>query len=416
MQAINKPPKTHRNLALLELLFDQAWKATLCTMILFIFTLAGYFYYHNTQGTVEQRCERVAEAGKLTPCLNSTPIITFTPSGLLTYNINHAVLERYYDPVVYQSFIAQFQLDVAAEKKQLLDHRRHVFSAIRASLKDTFNNQLPILIPLSNNDLNEIQKQVFEVTPLLEVISRLETLKTEINYAAETNSAKAILINELKQYINELETLRTRQKESKRRLSQGAKNLQPQLSFMWLYHSGNGWIAELIFWALFGLYSCTLVNINKRIRLLNYQAKEFVLLFPRMLLAPTLSIVVIALLSSGYADQHSNLNNFPYFLMLAFFLGFNSESLTGIIRDTSNKILRPISLSTEKMQQAQVKNPRNKRYVDTDSADKGNTFNDTTQLRFMAKTSAKSDAEDSVVKAALNTGSKKNQANGKEKS
>ena len=415
MQKI-KPSKTHRNLALLESLFDQAWKATLTTMILFIFTLAGYFAYHNEQGTVEQRCERVAEAGKLTPCLNSPPLIPFPSSGLLTYNINHAALERYYDPVVYQSFIAQFQLDVAVEKKQLLDHRSHVFSAIRTSLKEAFKNQVPILIPLSGSDLSETQKQVFEVTLLSEVISKLETLKTEINYAAETDSAKAVLVSQLKQYISELETLRTLQADSKMRLSQRAKNLQPQLSFMWLYHSGNGWIAELIFWALFGLYSCTLVNINKRIRLLNYEAKEFVLLFPRMLLAPTLSIVVIALLSSGYADQQNNLNNFPYFLMLAFFLGFNSESLTGIIRDTSNKILRPISLSTEKMQQAQVKTPRNKRYTDKDSADKGKPFKDTTELRAVAKTSAKSDAEDKVVKAALNSESKKPQANGKEKS
>ncbi|TWX64302.1 hypothetical protein ESZ36_20215 [Colwellia demingiae] len=411
-----KPSKTHRNVALLESLFDQAWKATLTTIILFIFTLAGYFSYHNEQGTVEQRCARVAKAEKLTPCLKYTPVITFTSSGLLTYNINHAALERYYDPVIYQSFIVQFQRDVAVEKKQLLDHRSHVFSVIRASLKEAFKNQVPILIPLSGSDLSETQKQIFEVTLLPEVISRLETLKTEINYAAETDSVKSVLVSQLKQNISELEFLQALQEGSKMRLSQSAKNLQPQLSFMWLYHSGNGWIAELIFWALFGLYSCTLVNINKRIRLSNYEAKEFVLLFPRMLLAPTLSIVVIALLSSGYADQQSNLNNFPYFLMLAFFLGFNSESLTGIIRDTSNKILRPISLSTEKMQQAQVKTPRNKRYAIKDSADKGKPFKDTTELRAVAKTSAKSDAEDKVLKAALNSESKKPQAKGKEKS
>jgi len=128
-------------------------------------------------------------------------------------------------------------------------------------------------------------------------------------------------------------------------------SMQVYMSFEWL--NRLPWIVQLIFWTWFGVL---INNIVWLIRLtksrkeeddLAFTSEVYVMLFPRLAIAPFISVIFLAMISSGIASfDISNLNNLPAFLVAAFFLGFMSESITLRIRQFFNKLLD--SIETQK--------------------------------------------------------------------
>jgi len=128
-------------------------------------------------------------------------------------------------------------------------------------------------------------------------------------------------------------------------------SMDAYMSFEWL--NRLPWIVQLIFWTWFGVL---INNIVWLIRLtknrqeeddLAFSSQVYVMLFPRLAIAPFISIIFLAMISSGIASfDISNLNNLPAFLVAAFFLGFMSESITLRIRQFFNKLLD--SIETQK--------------------------------------------------------------------
>lgn len=124
-------------------------------------------------------------------------------------------------------------------------------------------------------------------------------------------------------------------------------SINAYMSFEWL--NRLPWIFQLIFWTWFGVL---INNIVWLIRLtknrkeeadLVYTPQVYIMLFPRLIIAPFISIIFLAMISSGMASfDISNLNNLPAFLVAAFFLGFMSESITLRIRQFFNKLLDSI--------------------------------------------------------------------------
>ncbi|MFT6693091.1 MAG: hypothetical protein ACJAXH_003642 [Colwellia sp.] len=128
-------------------------------------------------------------------------------------------------------------------------------------------------------------------------------------------------------------------------------SMQAYMSFEWL--NRLPWIVQLIFWTWFGVL---INNIVWLIRLtksrkeeddLAFTSEVYVMLLPRLAIAPFISVIFLAMISSGIASfDISNLNNLPAFLVAAFFLGFMSESITLRIRQFFNKLLD--SIETQK--------------------------------------------------------------------
>ncbi|MBA6291984.1 hypothetical protein H4J58_16065 [Colwellia sp. MB3u-70] len=124
-------------------------------------------------------------------------------------------------------------------------------------------------------------------------------------------------------------------------------SMQAYMSFEWL--NRLPWIVQLIFWTWFGVL---INNIVWLIRLtksrkeeddLAFTSEVYVMLLPRLVIAPFISVIFLAMISSGIASfDISNLNNLPAFLVAAFFLGFMSESITLRIRQFFNKLLDSI--------------------------------------------------------------------------
>jgi len=124
-------------------------------------------------------------------------------------------------------------------------------------------------------------------------------------------------------------------------------SMQVYMSFEWL--NRLPWIVQLIFWTWFGVL---INNIVWLIRLtksrkeeddLAFTSEVYLMLLPRLAIAPFISVIFLAMISSGIASfDISNLNNLPAFLVAAFFLGFMSESITLRIRQFFNKLIDSI--------------------------------------------------------------------------
>ena len=126
------------------------------------------------------------------------------------------------------------------------------------------------------------------------------------------------------------------------------KSFKSHMSFSWL---GNlNWITQLVFWTWFGVLINNIVWLIRSTKNaadkddLPFTPATYITLFSRIVIAPFISIIFLAMVSSGMASfDISNLNNLPAFLVAAFFLGFMSEAVTLRIRQFFNKLVDSIA-------------------------------------------------------------------------
>ncbi|HVS52881.1 MAG TPA: hypothetical protein VHD62_11055 [Opitutaceae bacterium] len=134
--------------------------------------------------------------------------------------------------------------------------------------------------------------------------------------------------------------------------------LESALSFCWLWVDGCGWIGEVVFWSLFGVLANAIIALITKSRAGQYSADEFVLVFPKILLAPLLALVVIAIWATGLSEAQVGYLNLPMFLVFAFCLGFATEQLYTLLRDLAQGIVgRLARLSDTKLEEAARNDP-----------------------------------------------------------
>ena len=162
------------------------------------------------------------------------------------------------------------------------------------------------------------------------------------------------------------ELLAVKAKEDAFRLevSQYGEQLDHDVSFLWLYHDSLtwGWIPELIFWSILGVLIHTIVALMTTTRaeiegrratsdaepMPRYNPRRFIMLFPRLILAPVVAIVVLALVVTGLTDLEVTISNLPFFLLFAFLAGFASERFTAIIRNVVNHLIPRFEINPDK--------------------------------------------------------------------
>jgi hypothetical protein len=155
---------------------------------------------------------------------------------------------------------------------------------------------------------------------------------------------------ELDQFDVDLAAQNAREVDDRKRLQDSVQGLEPQLPFLWLYHQDHGWVFEITMWAWFGVLANTMVGLIASSRKGDYDGGQFILVFPKFLLAPVISVVATALVSAGITESQINLGNLPLFLAFAFFLGFLTESVYMMLRDAGAVILRnPLKVDAAKL-------------------------------------------------------------------
>ena len=134
--------------------------------------------------------------------------------------------------------------------------------------------------------------------------------------------------------------------------------LRPELSFQWLYHEDMGWIWELVAWTVIGVLINSLLGVQKAMqkdRLLpddqknHYDPGVYMTVFPQILYAPILAIVVIAMFAAGLTESGILVVNLPYFLVLSFALGFGNERVVRIVKTGIKAVLGGMTFSKERL-------------------------------------------------------------------
>ena len=154
-----------------------------------------------------------------------------------------------------------------------------------------------------------------------------------------------------------------------RALSQ-AENLDEQLSFEWLYSPSGGWVFHLLVWSWFGVFAHTLVALSASVRAKYgattktrfgetayeggelYSPQIFLLIFPRLVMAPLIAIVVLALAVTELTGISVTVSNLPMFLIFSFITGFASERFTGVIREVVNYFIPRLRISEHRAELA----------------------------------------------------------------
>ena len=135
-----------------------------------------------------------------------------------------------------------------------------------------------------------------------------------------------------------------------------SSNLQSDLDLEWLWIDDSGWVWELAFWCWFGVLTNTGFAIISALKKPNYSEEgfkpDFVLfMFPKMLFAPFIAIVVASFILAGLTDFNLSLANAPVFLIFAFFSGFFSERFAEIVRSFFAIFSKRITPSEQKFEQ-----------------------------------------------------------------
>ena len=129
--------------------------------------------------------------------------------------------------------------------------------------------------------------------------------------------------------------------------------LDTPLSFGWLFIENGTWALEVLFWSFMGVHASSVIGLISACRRGEYSPSEFILLFPKILLAPLIAFVFVALWSTGISDSKISYLNLPYFLVFSFLLGFGTEGLYEKLRDLVALIVNPAStVSPQKLEDA----------------------------------------------------------------
>ena len=337
--------------------FTTPITALFCSLYLLIFVAAIYLIasYTNQASPCRHDCESLPSSFKQGIVINKQTLNI----ELLEYELNKVITPEEIDntrQVLTQKF--------SAVKKSLLQGRVAVAKVSDEVLSNRLGKYfLPDIagamsLIVKSHSLEAAQQlypaeSFFPALDDVVVNSKLPLLtdKALLNAASGTEAFQEMFAmaklqhNREQQYIAQVEIY--------------VNTMNAYMSFEWL--NRLPWIVQLIFWTWFG---ALINNIVWLIRLtknrqeegdLAFTSEVYVMLFPRLAIAPFISVIFLAMISSGIASfDISNLNNLPAFLVAAFFLGFMSESITLRIRQFFNKLLD--SIETHKQSKLSLAN------------------------------------------------------------
>lgn len=207
----------------------------------------------------------------------------------------------------------------------------------------------------------------------------------------------------IQQLMAEVSLLDALENKTRHDLQTEVQELEPPLSFCWLYTECGWWVVEVLLWSFLGVQANTIIALIGACREGKYSPAEFVLFFPKILLAPLLALVVVAFWSSGLSESKISYLNLPYFLVFSFALGFVTEGIYEKLRELGRLIVTPsVTLSQTKLEDAARKTPYQYRTRNVTAADlpSANNFD---ELEKNISTVLKARAERAVVAAtALN--------------
>ncbi|MCK0068535.1 hypothetical protein [Kordiimonas laminariae] len=280
------------------------------------------------------------------------------PVGYLEVDVKKDILAKFFSPErskeIVEELDASFkkQREVAfEERKSILDNAGRLARRLDISLPQILDRAG--IAKINEQGILPATDAEYKAADLTALTAWFEVNRSKF-YENKSTQIEYLIESLRKQIANE--------KKVVQKLYDDAVAKDYDLKFLWLYHDGYGWIFELVFWSLVGVLLNTLVSLSKATRAslpeykstdgnpaTPYSATRFLLVFPQLLIAPVVALIVVAFVIAGVTNAQVNLSNLPWFLIFAFSAGFASERLTGILKEAINKIIPRFGLAEAKI-------------------------------------------------------------------
>jgi hypothetical protein len=254
--------------------------------------------------------------------------LQFSADGNFTPHYDDAVLGKLFAPVKIAEIKERVAGKAGAARTQTEIERRQLLEPLRVFADRSLSDTGPLMI-LSDRTPKETGG-LWTGLNLEEIRRWLDSRRSRL--AVEKQ-------NDLEAQIAAIERQIQRESVRKTNLSTELRALESGLSFNWLHIAGAAWVLEVISWTIFGFFANTLITLFQHCRKGTYSADEYILIFPKLVLAPLLSVVAVALWSSGISSAPINFLNLPIFLIFSFSLGFCTEQLYGALKDVTGWFL-----------------------------------------------------------------------------
>jgi hypothetical protein len=252
-------------------------------------------------------------------------MLVFSPDGNFEPRYDDSVLGKLFAPTKIVELKQRIAAKADAARRQTGFERRQLLGSLARFVDRGISDLGPLEViahpPASEPDgvwtgvnLCEIRRWLADKRPL---------------FAGEKQADTGSFVEAIDRQVARERVRQTLLKRELRALDSG-------LSFEWLRIDGWHWVLEVVGWTVFGFLANTLISLFQHCRRGSYSADEFILIFPKLALAPLLSLVAVALWSSGISNAPINYLNLPMFLVFAFSLGFCTEQLYTAMKDIAS--------------------------------------------------------------------------------
>lgn len=292
------------------------------------------------------------------PRFDAATSVEISDDGRFAATFVDSSLERFFS----KGSIAQFKQDLERKlqdlRKVALDRRRHNLKPILNSINSWLRDRsiIPQVGSVRTQPTAQLQSfaEVNDVSDDALTRYRLSDLARTLEVCDDCGAKFAPeRIPAVREFAKQIASLDDLEKKERGSVNKEVAGLNPPLSFGWLYVEGAMWIVEVTFWSFAGVVANTVIGLIISCRAARYSPSEFVLVFPKIFLAPLLALVFVALWSTGLTESKISYLNLPYFLVFSFLLGFGTEDLYGKLRELTALILTPsATLSKKKMDDA----------------------------------------------------------------
>lgn len=312
--------------------FESPITAFLTLYVLSLLVIGPYIYLHSKHRP---------------PGFEATTAIYITEDGTFRPQFSESKLEKFFS------------------SKQIADMEKRITEKAALLSEAGLEARSGVIIPLIQTTKNYLSRY----GPPVILTKDPEHITDEQLKRADLHVIKCWLTNnvdylapETKKFLtgplNQIDCLEKNEEHVRAQLCAEITGLDTPLSFNWLFVDRGWWALEVMFWSFLGVYSNTLIALIQACRKGEYAPEEFILVFPKIVLAPLLAFVSVAVWSSGLSESKISYLNLPYLLVFSFLLGFGTESLYEKLRDMVSVLVSPsTTISQTKVEEASRKLP-----------------------------------------------------------
>lgn len=287
--------------------------------------------------------------------------VSFQTFGYMQVQVDFAALSKYYrsDKLLARIQIAEEYID-RNRPAYLKSRQVKLTTAAQTACQIGAVGAIPpVLIKLAEGmTYSKMQDGVQMMAPCRTVLGQVAGKTEDLVSSANLMT----VINWLREYTpigseQTALTLMTEQYDAEQAMLEQARRtigtVNDDLSFAFLESEGYGWIYHLAVFSIIGVLMRAMLKLVTNTVTAKETGLGVLLVFPRLITAPVVAVVVVATIVYGLSADELNLSHNPLFIIFAFASGFMSESFTNMLKEGLDRLLPSIALDASQLKGAQ---------------------------------------------------------------